>query len=150
MALPGHLFTTAIKEWGIGPTYNPVMNVHRPPPVLDEIAACLQTKSSVFSTPLTNTPTNAGLDRHRYRYALLRDHISDTGPGQSAKAHRYAAGNQEHHAPNVPSDIGIRGTVSAGYRQPCTPTGHQSCLFWRTRPGWYSQALHLQQGLDVH
>ena len=32
MALLGHLFTTAIKEWGIGLTYNPVMNVRRPSP----------------------------------------------------------------------------------------------------------------------
>lgn len=32
MALLGHLFTVAIKEWGLGLTYNPVLNVRRPAP----------------------------------------------------------------------------------------------------------------------
>ncbi|MHB0989797.1 MAG: site-specific integrase [Burkholderiales bacterium] len=32
LALLGHLFTIAIKEWGLGLTVNPVMNVRRPAP----------------------------------------------------------------------------------------------------------------------
>lgn len=32
MALLGHLFTVAVKEWGLGLTYNPVLNVRRPSP----------------------------------------------------------------------------------------------------------------------
>lgn len=32
MALLGHLFTVAIKEWGVGLVYNPVLNVRRPSP----------------------------------------------------------------------------------------------------------------------
>ncbi len=32
MALLGHLFTTAIREWGLGLMYNPVANVRRPSP----------------------------------------------------------------------------------------------------------------------
>lgn len=32
LALLGHLFTTAIKEWGLGLGYNPVLNVRRPAP----------------------------------------------------------------------------------------------------------------------
>ncbi len=32
MALLGHLYTTAIKEWGLGLVYNPVSNVRRPSP----------------------------------------------------------------------------------------------------------------------
>jgi len=32
LALLGHLFTVAIKEWGIGLPSNPVMNIRRPPP----------------------------------------------------------------------------------------------------------------------
>lgn len=32
MALLGHLFTVAIKEWGLGLTYNPVLSVRRPAP----------------------------------------------------------------------------------------------------------------------
>lgn len=32
LALLGHLFTVAIKEWGLGLGYNPVLNVRRPAP----------------------------------------------------------------------------------------------------------------------
>lgn len=32
LALLGHLFNTAIKEWGLGLTYNPVQSVRRPAP----------------------------------------------------------------------------------------------------------------------
>lgn len=32
LALIGHLFTVALKEWGIGLSYNPVLNVRRPTP----------------------------------------------------------------------------------------------------------------------
>jgi len=32
MALLGHLFTIAVKEWGIGLPFNPVLNVRRPAP----------------------------------------------------------------------------------------------------------------------
>jgi len=32
LALIGHLFTIAIKEWGLGLTYNPVLNIRRPAP----------------------------------------------------------------------------------------------------------------------
>lgn len=32
LALLGHLFTIAVKEWGIGLTYNPVLNIRRPAP----------------------------------------------------------------------------------------------------------------------
>ncbi|OZB62688.1 MAG: integrase [Thiomonas sp. 13-66-29] len=32
LALLGHLFTVAMKEWGIGLPYNPVLNVRRPAP----------------------------------------------------------------------------------------------------------------------
>jgi integrase len=32
LALLGHLFTVAVKEWGLGLTYNPVLNVRRPTP----------------------------------------------------------------------------------------------------------------------
>ena len=32
LALMGHLFTVATKEWGLGLTYNPVANVRRPAP----------------------------------------------------------------------------------------------------------------------
>ncbi len=32
MALLGHLYTTAIREWGLGLMYNPVANVRRPSP----------------------------------------------------------------------------------------------------------------------
>lgn len=32
LALLSHLYTTAIKEWGIGLTFNPVMNVRKPSP----------------------------------------------------------------------------------------------------------------------
>ena len=32
LALIGHLFTVAIKEWGLGLTYNPVLNIRRPAP----------------------------------------------------------------------------------------------------------------------
>jgi len=32
LALLGHLYTTAIKEWGIGLVYNPVSNIRRPSP----------------------------------------------------------------------------------------------------------------------
>ncbi|VVE43810.1 Tyrosine recombinase XerC [Pandoraea horticolens] len=32
LALLGHLFTVAVKEWGLGLTYNPVLNIRRPAP----------------------------------------------------------------------------------------------------------------------
>lgn len=32
LALIGHLFTIAIKEWGLGLAYNPVLNIRRPAP----------------------------------------------------------------------------------------------------------------------
>jgi len=32
LALIGHLFTIAIKEWGLGVPYNPVLNIRRPAP----------------------------------------------------------------------------------------------------------------------
>ena len=32
LALLGHLFTVAVKEWGLGLAYNPVLNVRRPSP----------------------------------------------------------------------------------------------------------------------
>ena len=32
LALIGHLFTVAVKEWGLGLPYNPVLNVRRPAP----------------------------------------------------------------------------------------------------------------------
>ncbi|MNJ24577.1 site-specific tyrosine recombinase XerD [compost metagenome] len=32
LALLSHLYTTAIKEWGVGLTFNPVMNVRKPSP----------------------------------------------------------------------------------------------------------------------
>lgn len=32
LALLGHLFTVAVKEWGLGLVYNPVLNVRRPAP----------------------------------------------------------------------------------------------------------------------
>jgi integrase len=32
LALLSHLFTTAIREWGLGLTYNPVMNIRKPTP----------------------------------------------------------------------------------------------------------------------
>ena len=32
LALLGHMFNIAIKEWGIGLTYNPVQNIRRPAP----------------------------------------------------------------------------------------------------------------------
>lgn len=32
LALLGHLFTVALKEWGLGLPYNPVLNVRRPAP----------------------------------------------------------------------------------------------------------------------
>jgi integrase len=32
LALLGHMFTVAIKEWGLGLTYNPVLNIRRPAP----------------------------------------------------------------------------------------------------------------------
>ncbi len=32
LALLGHLYTTAIKEWGLGLVYNPVSNIRRPKP----------------------------------------------------------------------------------------------------------------------
>jgi hypothetical protein len=32
LALLGHLFTVALKEWGLGLPHNPVMNLRRPPP----------------------------------------------------------------------------------------------------------------------
>ncbi len=32
LALLGHLYTTAIKEWGLGLVYNPVSNIRRPSP----------------------------------------------------------------------------------------------------------------------
>lgn len=32
LALLGHLYTVAVKEWGLGLTYNPVTNVRRPAP----------------------------------------------------------------------------------------------------------------------
>ncbi|WP_198420554.1 site-specific integrase [Sulfuriferula nivalis] len=32
LALLGHLFTVAVKEWGLGLAYNPVLNVRRPAP----------------------------------------------------------------------------------------------------------------------
>jgi len=32
MALLGHLYTTAIRVWGLGLIYNPVANVRRPSP----------------------------------------------------------------------------------------------------------------------
>jgi len=32
LALLGHLFTVALKEWGLGLTYNPVQSIRRPPP----------------------------------------------------------------------------------------------------------------------
>ena len=32
LALLGHLFTVAVKEWGLGLPYNPVLNVRRPTP----------------------------------------------------------------------------------------------------------------------
>lgn len=32
LALLGHLFTVALKEWGLGLAYNPVLNVRRPAP----------------------------------------------------------------------------------------------------------------------
>lgn len=32
LALLGHLFTVAIKEWGVGLVYNPVLNIRRPSP----------------------------------------------------------------------------------------------------------------------
>jgi integrase len=32
LALIGHLFTVAIKEWGVGLIYNPVLNIRRPSP----------------------------------------------------------------------------------------------------------------------
>lgn len=32
LALLGHLYTTAIKEWGLGLAYNPVSNIRRPSP----------------------------------------------------------------------------------------------------------------------
>lgn len=32
LALLGHMFTIAVKEWGIGLTYNPVLNIRRPAP----------------------------------------------------------------------------------------------------------------------
>ena len=32
LALLGHLFTVAVKEWGLGLSYNPVLNVRRPAP----------------------------------------------------------------------------------------------------------------------
>ena len=32
LALLGHLYTTAIREWGMGLTYNPVSNIRKPQP----------------------------------------------------------------------------------------------------------------------
>jgi len=32
LAMIGHLFTVAIKEWGVGLAYNPVLNIRRPSP----------------------------------------------------------------------------------------------------------------------
>lgn len=32
LALLGHLFTIAVKEWGLGLTFNPVLNIRRPSP----------------------------------------------------------------------------------------------------------------------
>ena len=32
LAMIGHLFTVAIKEWGVGLVYNPVLNIRRPSP----------------------------------------------------------------------------------------------------------------------
>jgi hypothetical protein len=32
LALLGHLFTVAVKEWGLGLAYNPVLNLRRPSP----------------------------------------------------------------------------------------------------------------------
>lgn len=39
LALLGHLYTVAIKEWGVGLPSNPVMNIRRPAPGRGAIAA---------------------------------------------------------------------------------------------------------------
>jgi len=38
LALIGHLFIVAVKEWGLGLPYNPVLNLRRPSPGLAAIA----------------------------------------------------------------------------------------------------------------
>lgn len=59
LALLGHLFNVAIKEWGIGLTYNPVQNIRRPAPspgrdrrLTREEETCLMAAVDAHSNPM--------------------------------------------------------------------------------------------------
>ena len=41
LALLGHLFTIAVKEWGLGLAFNPVLNIRRPAPTSMISISCL-------------------------------------------------------------------------------------------------------------
>ncbi len=63
LALIGHLFTIAIKEWGLGLAFNPVLNIRRPSPGAGRnrrLAEAEERNSWVWSTA-TQTPRRAGL-----------------------------------------------------------------------------------------
>jgi hypothetical protein len=57
LALLGHMFTIAIKEWGVSLPSNPVLNIRKPARGLAAIADWLPTKNRVCSRLSISIPT---------------------------------------------------------------------------------------------
>ncbi len=62
LALLSHLYTVAIQEWGLGLTFNPVLNIRKPSPGKAALVACRPTKSAgcLLLSITIATPCSAG------------------------------------------------------------------------------------------
>ena len=134
LALLGHLFTVAIKEWGIGLPSNPVMNIRRPAPgpgrnrrlSRDEEKRLLDSVDKHSNPMLRCAQSNAAWDwivRIALETGMRASEILNLAPnaGGPETSHCSSAGNEKHHSTYCATQRDGGRTVSRSDKSPCSP-----------------------------
>ncbi len=152
LALLGHLFTVAIKEWGIGLPSNPVMNIRRPAPgpgrnrrlSRDEEKRLLDSVDK-HSNPMLRWIVRIALETGMRASEILTLASNAGGPETS---HCSPAGNEEHHSTYCATQRDGSRTISRSDKPPCSPHRYRPDLLWRTGQRWEAATLPIQSRVD--
>ena len=151
LALLGHLFTIAIKEWGIGLVVNPVMSIRRPAPGPGRNRRLTEEEEKrLLAAVDAALESNAAMDCARcahHRNARIRD--SDAAPAASGPQapRRASARNQKHVAAHCAVECGGHGGIPRGTESSRASNRHRPDLFRGARAGRQAPPLPVQSGM---
>jgi integrase len=152
LALLSHLFTVAIKEWGIGLPFNPVSNIRRPAPGAGRNRRLPPDDQGRLLNAVDkhSNPMFSWIVRIAIESGMRLSEIATLRLRQVDIARRLVRlDHTKNYSPRtVPLTAKATLVFTEAIANPLRPSETELAFFWRARQGRNPPSLPVRQGLD--